>query len=103
MRQKARFRPAGSSVKRALSYALGIIILLLIYEGLDIAFAAIAADETLLGYLLRFIRYGLATLWVTFGAPWVFLKTGLAEYESGTIDANQRLNPKTSDSKNYIH
>ena len=103
MRQKARFRPAVSSIKRGFSYALGIIILLLIYEGLDVAFAAIATDETVLGYLLRYIRYSLATLWVTFGAPWVFLKTTLAEPEAGAVDANQRLEIEPSNSKNYVN
>jgi membrane-associated phospholipid phosphatase len=102
MRQKAGFQPDESSIKRGFSYALGIIILLLIYEGLDVAFAAIAADETVPGYLLRYLRYSLATLWVTFGAPWVFLKTGLAEPEAGAVDANQEVGLKGSNSKNYI-
>jgi hypothetical protein len=103
MRQKAGFRPAVGSIKRGFSYALGIIILLLIYEGLDVAFAAIAADETVLGYLLRYIRYSLATLWVTFGAPWVFLKTRLAEPEAGAVDANREVGLNRSNSKNYIN
>ena len=103
MRQQARFRPAVSSVKRGFSYALGIIILLLIYEGLDVAFAALAADETVLGYLLRYLRYSLATLWVTFGAPWVFLKTRLAEPDAGAVHANKEVGLKRSNSKNYIN
>ena len=103
MRQTARFRPAENSLKRGLSYALGIIILLLIYEGLDVAFATLAADESFLGYILRYIRYSLATLWVTFGAPWVFLRTGLAEPEAGAMDADQEVGLKRSSSKNYIN
>lgn len=103
MREKAPFLPGQNSVKRALFYAIGIIVLLLIYRGLDVAFSMIAADESILGYILRYIRYALMTVWVTFGAPWVFLKTGLAEPESGTIDANQRLRSKPSSSKNYIN
>ena len=82
MRQNARFQAAENWSKRVLSYALGIVGLLLIYFGLDIAFGMIAADETILGYALRYIRYTLATLWVTFGAPWLFLKIGLAETEA---------------------
>lgn len=103
MRQKARFRPAVSSIKRGFSYALGIVILLLLYEGLDVAFAAIAADETVPGYLLRYLRYSLATLWVTFGAPWVFLKTRLAEPDAGSVDANKEVGLNRSNSKNYIN
>lgn len=103
MRQYARFQPAKISWKRALSYAFGIIGLLLIYEGLDVAFSAITADETILGYTLRYVRYTLATLWVTFGAPWVFLKASLAEPEAEAIDTNKRYGIKRSNSKNYIH
>jgi membrane-associated phospholipid phosphatase len=103
MRQTARFRPAVSSIKRGLSYGLGIIILLLIYEGLDVAFATLATDESVPGYILRYIRYSLATLWVTFGAPWVFLKTRLAEPEAGSMDANKEVGLKSSSSKNYIN
>lgn len=81
MRQYALFDAKGRNIKRIARYLLGIIGLLVLYFGLDFAFAAIAADETALGYILRYIRYGTATLWATFLAPWVFLKTRLAEAE----------------------
>jgi membrane-associated phospholipid phosphatase len=103
MRQYARFRPAADWVKRLLSYVIGLVGLLLIYFGLDIAFSLIAADETVLGYTLRFIRYTLVTIWVTFGAPWVFLKTRLAEPEAGAIDAKKSYGVQQANSKNYIH
>ena len=98
MRQYARFRPPKDLAKRVLSYVIGLVGLLLIYLGLDIAFSLIAADETILGYTLRFIRYTLVTIWVTFGAPWVFLRTRLAEPEAGVIDAKQRLGIQPSNS-----
>ena len=82
MRSQANFRPAENWGKRVLSYVLGIIGVLLIYFGLDIAFSLIAADETIAGYALRYIRYALATFWVTFGAPWIFLKLKLAQPEA---------------------
>ena len=78
MRSQANFHPAIDWGKRGSSYILGVIGLLLIYFGLDIAFGMIAADETIAGYALRYIRYALATFWVTFGAPWIFLKLRLA-------------------------
>ncbi|MGW8250964.1 MAG: hypothetical protein ACWGO1_10005 [Anaerolineales bacterium] len=46
---------------------------------MDFLFSQIAADESGLGYLLRYIRYAGVSLWVTFGAPWVFIKFRLAE------------------------
>lgn len=82
MRYQANFRPAENWGTRVLSYALGIVGLLLIYFGLDIVFAMIAADETIAGYALRYIRYALATFWVMFGAPWLFLKLKLAQTEA---------------------
>ncbi|NJC95721.1 MAG: phosphatase PAP2 family protein [Anaerolineae bacterium] len=82
-RQYARFSAKGDWGKRLIRYILGIVGLLLLYYGLDLVFSAIAPDETTLGYLLRYIRYGAATFWATFLAPWIFLKTRLADLESG--------------------
>lgn len=82
MRSQANFQPAENWGKRVLSYVLGILGVLLIYFGLDIAFSLLAADETIAGYALRYIRYALATFWVTFGAPWIFLKLRLAQLEA---------------------
>jgi len=81
MRQYARFNPKGDWTKRGIRYLLGIFVLLVLFFGMDIAFAAIATDESTLGYILRFIRYGSAIFWVAFLAPWVFLKIKLAEPE----------------------
>ena len=78
MRQKAPFQTQGTWWQKLLRYILGIAGLLLIYYGLDIVFGMIAADETALGMILRYIRYGSVSLWGIFGAPWVFLKLKLA-------------------------
>ena len=85
MRKYARFQPAQNWGKRIFGYILGIIVVLALYFGLDIAFSALASDETLLGYLLRYIRYTLVNIWLMFGAPWLFLKAGLAQLESKGI------------------
>jgi hypothetical protein len=53
----------------------------LFYLGLDALFGLIAPDETTIGYALRYIRYASVTFWMTFGAPYVFLKIKLAEAE----------------------
>jgi membrane-associated phospholipid phosphatase len=82
MRQYARFQTSGKFIFRLLRYLLGIVGLVLIYIGLDVAFTMISADETSLGYALRYIRYSAVTFWTTFVAPWVFLKLGLAEVET---------------------
>ncbi len=81
MRQYARFNAKGDWAKRGIRYLLGILVLLVLFFGMDIAFAAIAVDESTLGYILRFIRYGFSLFWATFLAPWLFLKIKLAELE----------------------
>lgn len=81
MRKYARFDAKGSWGLRVARYIAGIVGLLVVFYGLDTFFAIIAPDQTPLGYTLRYIRYGFATLWATFLAPWLFLKTKLAELE----------------------
>jgi membrane-associated phospholipid phosphatase len=74
----AHFQTGGSPAQQLGRYFLGIAGVLLIYLGLDVLFALLAADETAAGYILRYIRYAIVTLWMAFGAPWVFLKLKLA-------------------------
>lgn len=81
MRQHASFKAKGTWGKRIARYIVGIVGLLLVYYGLSQVFDLLAIDESTLGYILRYIRYGLVTFWATFLAPWVFLKTNLAEAE----------------------
>jgi len=76
------FKPSASWLRRGASYLLGIAILMLIYLGLDAAFARIAADDTSLGYALRFIRYASVAFWATLLAPWVFLRLRWVERET---------------------
>lgn len=82
MRQYARFQTSGTLGIRILRYLVGIIGVVLIYFGLDVVFGLLATDETTLGYVLRFIRYAAVTFWMTWGAPFVFLKIKLAEAET---------------------
>jgi hypothetical protein len=79
MRQYARFTTKGSWWQLLIRYGVGLAGVLLIYFGLDVVFGMVAADETALGMLLRYIRYSAVSLWGIFGAPWVFLKLKLAE------------------------
>jgi membrane-associated phospholipid phosphatase len=76
---RARFRTDGPPVQQVGRYILGIAGALVIYLGLDMLFSLLAADETAVGYFLRYIRYASVTLWAMFGAPWTFLKLKLAE------------------------
>jgi len=77
----ARFDAKGSVSMRILRFVVGMVGVLAIYKGLDTYFATLAADETTLGYILRYIRYTTLVFWTGFLAPWLFLKLGLAKKE----------------------
>ena len=79
MQARARFQAKSPWLRQAGRYAVGILGLIVIYFALDQLFALIAGDETLAGYLLRYVRYASVAFWATFGAPWVFLKLKLCE------------------------
>jgi membrane-associated phospholipid phosphatase len=74
------FSTAGPAWKRILRYVFGLVGMLVFYIGLDMLFGLIVPDgEAFLPYLLRYIRYALVGGWVSFGAPWVFLRLKLAD------------------------
>jgi len=79
MWRHARFEMNGSWGQRAGRYIVGIAGVLILYLALDVLFDLIAKDESMAGYLLRYIRYASVAFWATFGAPWTFLKAKLAQ------------------------
>jgi len=89
MREYALFQTEGTPVLQVARYFLGIAGVLVIYLGLDIIFGLLAANETAVGYILRYLRYAIVTLWMAFGAPWTFLKLKLAKPAMVEIKARQ--------------
>jgi hypothetical protein len=71
---RVRFRADGPIWQRVARYALGIAVALAIW-GLR---AVLPADPEWVALPLRFLRYLLVLLWVTYFAPWVFVKLRLA-------------------------
>lgn len=57
--------------KRVVRFHLGLVVTFALYVGLKGIFPA--------GLPFRLLRYGLIGLWAGFFAPWVFVKTALAE------------------------
>jgi membrane-associated phospholipid phosphatase len=67
--------PEGPWSQRLIRYLIGIVVLLALYFGLSLVFPG--EGETL--YVpLRFLRYALLGVWITFGAPWLFSRLHLA-------------------------
>jgi len=68
------FDAAGKWSKRALCFGVGIIGLVILWWGLRMV---LPRDATVLSQVLRYLRYAVTSFWVTYGAPWVFIKLGL--------------------------
>jgi len=64
----------GSALKRFARFFVGIIGVVIIYLGLKMVFPE---EPLILGYTLRYIRYTLMSLWVSFFAPYLFIKMNL--------------------------
>lgn len=73
-RRWLHFETAGTVWQRALRYAVGIAGMLVLYAGLKAVFAPLIPV-----LFWRFIRYTLMGLWGSLGAPWAFIKAGLAQ------------------------
>jgi membrane-associated phospholipid phosphatase len=65
--------------KRCLRFVVGAVPLLGLYLGLK---AVLPAEGEELYDILRVVRYALIGLWASLGAPWLFLKLGLADRQS---------------------
>ncbi len=77
MRHFANFSTKGSTSQKVQRYIIGALGVVVIFFGLDVLFAMITPDDTLLGYTLRYIRYAAVAMWVTFDYPWLASKAGL--------------------------
>ena len=73
------FTTRGSIIQKSLRYLVGIVTALIIKEGLK-PLLGLVNDHTLyMDALVRIIRYFALGLWLTAGAPWLFIKLKLAE------------------------
>lgn len=63
----------GSRSQRCMRYILGIITVFLLWMVLGLA----TRSFDMAGYALQYIRAAIVALWITIGAPYVFLRLGL--------------------------
>lgn len=78
-----RFNSKGIWGQRILRYFLGAVVIFAVWFGLRLLFAGLEPAP-----LFRFLRYGLVGFWAGLGAPWVFVKMGLAEKRQRDVDQN---------------
>ena len=72
-RRYVGFEAAGPLAQKALRFALGAVVVLILRFGLSAAFNGLQPELT-----FRFIRYTIIGLWFVLGVPWVFVKLKLA-------------------------
>lgn len=84
-RKFSHFNAKGAWEKRALRFALGLVVLVILWYGLGMIFPK---TEDILGYGLRFLRYALMGGWVSAGGPWLFLRLKLADPAQSLAKSN---------------
>ncbi len=76
MKQMGGYQAEGLLWKRAVRYLIGIVGLVILWQGLGAIFPR---HEDLVSYMLRFFRYTLVGIWVSGGAPWLFIRFNFAD------------------------
>jgi hypothetical protein len=72
---RVHFQAGGAVWKRVIRYLLGIAVAVGIWAGLRTVFPT---EPEWVALPFRFLRYLLLLLWVTYFAPWVFVRLRLA-------------------------
>lgn len=76
-RRYANFSSEGTTSQRALRYALGIALTLVVFLGLRVIFGTLADESSGLYGFLRVLRYMLVALVAIFVWPWLAVRLGL--------------------------
>jgi hypothetical protein len=74
--QRGGFNEGDAWWKRCVRFVVGVIGVAILWWGLRKMFPR---DASLVSQVLRYVRYALIGFWVTYGAPWVFIKLGLQD------------------------
>jgi hypothetical protein len=69
------YRASGPVGTRALRFVIGLAGVVILWVGLE---QVLPADADVVSAALRYARYALVGFWVSAGAPWLFLRLGLA-------------------------
>ena len=74
------YQVEGPVWKRALRYVIGLIGVIILWQGLG---SILPRGDGFLVYSLRFLRYTLVGWWISGGAPWIFKHFNLTTPSSG--------------------
>lgn len=76
--QRLHFQPSGSWGRRAARCVLGIVLLLALFYGLDLALSPLVEGNFWLDQVVRLLRYTLVGFFVIGLGPWLFQRLRLA-------------------------
>lgn len=76
MQTRGGFHAGGSLGQRVLRFLVGLVGVAILWYGLGAVFPR---GEELVAYIFRYLRYALIGGWISAGAPWVFIRFGLAK------------------------
>lgn len=86
LQEEGGYNAAGVLWKRILRYPLGLVGVLILYLGLDALFPREASS---LSMTLRYLRYLMIGIWISYGAPRIFYGMGLANQKPDLPDGDQ--------------
>ena len=86
--RRVGFSSVGTWGQRLLRYGVGLLVVIVVWGGLRAVFGAFDAGHGL-AIALRFIRYTITGLVLTWFVPALFLRLGLATPEESAIDSGQ--------------
>lgn len=78
-RARIRFEVAGTPNQRVARYLVGIVVTAVIFFGLRALFPDTDEAAYIISMPLRAVRYFLAAIWVSYYAPAIFVRFGLAD------------------------
>jgi membrane-associated phospholipid phosphatase len=84
MDSRFSFQAGGVWGKRLIRYMIGVVGVIMLWQGLGGLFDLVAIDGSWPGYILRYIRYSLIGLWVSAIGPLLFIRLSLAQPQGST-------------------
>lgn len=87
---RLNFHAGGSWDKRLIRYVIGLVGVIILWQGLGGLFSLIAIDESWPGHILRYIRYSLIGVWVSAAGPLLFIRLGLAQSQGSTEQSSNQ-------------
>jgi membrane-associated phospholipid phosphatase len=74
------FQVSGTVWQKTARFLIGLVGILLFWKGLGLF---LPTGFNFIAFTLRYVRYCLIGVWVTAGAPWVFIRAGLSKKYNG--------------------